>query len=39
MLLHEEVTDEIIAAFYSVYNGLGFGFLERVYQNALYYEW
>ena len=38
MLLHEEVTDEIIAAFYTVYNELGFGFLERVYQNALYYE-
>ena len=38
MLLHEEITDEIIAAFYTVYNELGFGFLERVYQNALYYE-
>ena len=38
MLLHEDITDEIIAAFYTVYNELGFGFLERVYQNALYYE-
>lgn len=33
-----ELTDKIIQAFYSVYNELGFGFLENVYQNALYYE-
>ena len=38
MLLYEEITDEIIAAFYNVYRELGFGFLERVYQNALYFE-
>lgn len=36
-LLKEE-TDGIIAAFYDVYNTLGYGFLERVYQNALYQE-
>ena len=33
---HKELTDKIIQAFYCVYNELGFGFLENVYQNALY---
>ena len=37
-LLHEELTDVIIKTFYEVYNELGYGFLERVYQNALFYE-
>jgi GxxExxY protein len=37
-LLHEELTDKIIKAFYSVYSGLGYGFLEKVYENALCYE-
>ncbi len=36
--LFKEETDEIIAAFYEVYNSLGYGFLERVYQNAFYQE-
>ncbi|MDR0830267.1 MAG: GxxExxY protein [Prevotellaceae bacterium] len=36
-LLHKELTDTIISCFYQVYNDLGYGFLERVYQNALYY--
>ena len=35
---HKELTDRIIQAFYCVYNELGFGFLENVYQNALYFE-
>jgi len=35
---HEELTDKIIKSFYNVYNELGFGFLENVYQNALYFE-
>ena len=35
---YKELTDGIIQAFYCVYNELGFGFLENVYQNALYYE-
>jgi len=35
---HSELTDQIIQAFYCVYNELGFGFLENVYQNALYFE-
>ena len=37
-LLHKELTDEIIKTFYDVYNELGFGFLEKVYQNSLYME-
>ena len=37
-LLHSEITKSIIKIFYQVYNELGYGFLERVYQNALYYE-
>ncbi len=32
------MTDQILNAFYEVYNELGYGFLERVYQNALYFE-
>ena len=35
---YRELTDKIIQVFYCVYNDLGFGFLENVYQNALYYE-
>jgi len=35
---HKDLTDTIIKAFYNVYNELGFGFLENVYQNALYFE-
>jgi len=30
MLLHEEITETIIKSFYTVYNKLGYGFLERV---------
>ena len=37
-LLHKEITDKIIRAFYNVYNELGFGFLEKVYRNALFLE-
>lgn len=37
-LLHKELTDVIIKTFYEVYNELGYGFLERVYQNSLYLE-
>ncbi len=38
MLLHEEITDVIIKCFYKVYNELGFGFLEKVYENAMLIE-
>jgi GxxExxY protein len=34
-LLHAEITDKIIAAAYEVYNQLGFGFSEKVYENAM----
>ncbi len=37
-LKHRDITDQIINAYYKVYNTLGFGFLEKVYQNALYLE-
>lgn len=37
-LLHEELTNVIIKTFYEVYNELGYGFLEKVYQNALCIE-
>lgn len=35
---HTEVTDRIIKAFYKVYNSLGYGFLEKVYENSLLLE-
>ena len=35
---HEEITEQIIKAFYKVYNTLGYGFLEKVYENAMYLE-
>jgi GxxExxY protein len=35
---HKELTEQIIKAFYKVYNELGYGFLEKVYQNSLYIE-
>ena len=38
MLLHEELTEIIIKSFYTVYNKLGYGFLEKVYENALLLE-
>ena len=37
-LLHEDITDKIIAAFYQVYNELGYGFLEKVYEEAMIIE-
>ena len=35
LLLHSDLTDKIIKSFYAVYNHLGFGFQEKVYENAL----
>lgn len=35
---HSEITEKIIIAFYKVYNTLGYGFLEKVYENALFFE-
>lgn len=36
--LHCELTDKVINCFYYVYNTLGHGFLEKVYENALKIE-
>lgn len=33
-----DLTESAIGAFYEVYNTLGYGFLEKVYVNALQYE-
>jgi GxxExxY protein len=35
---HADVTEKIIQAFYRAYNVLGYGFAEKVYQNALVIE-
>jgi len=35
MFKHKEITDIILKSFYEVYNELGDGFLESVYENAL----
>jgi GxxExxY protein len=35
---YEPLTEKIIGCFYTVYNQLGYGFLERVYENALLIE-
>jgi len=37
-MLHKELTDRIIACFYKVYTNLGYGFLEKVYENAMLIE-
>ena len=35
---HKALTEEIIKVFYRVYNALGYGFLEKVYENAMIIE-
>jgi len=35
---HTDITELIIKAFYKVYNTLGYGFLEKVYRNAMAIE-
>ncbi len=35
---HSQVTEKIIRAFYNVYNRLGYGFLEKVYERSLAIE-
>lgn len=35
---HSEITEKIISAFYKVYNTSGNGFLEKVYENAMFIE-
>ena len=36
--LYQDLTERIIKCFYEVYNTLGFGFLEKVYEHALMIE-
>lgn len=36
--IHSDITSKIIKAYYNVYNKLGYGFLEKVYENALIIE-
>ncbi|MBK7147748.1 MAG: GxxExxY protein [Bacteroidetes bacterium] len=35
---HSEITELIIGSFFKVYNSLGYGFLEKVYENAMLEE-
>lgn len=37
-LLHRELSRAVIGAFFEVYNTLGYGFLEKVYENAMVHE-
>ena len=36
--LHTDITGKILKAFFKVYNTLGYGFLEKVYENAMLIE-
>jgi GxxExxY protein len=36
--IHSDITEVIIKSFYKVYNTLGYGFLEKVYDRALLIE-
>ncbi len=38
MYKHQETTEQIIKAFYNVYHTLGYGFLEKIYENAMMIE-
>jgi GxxExxY protein len=37
-MLHAELTSSVLGCFYRVFNELGHGFLERVYETALFME-
>ncbi len=37
-MIQEELTKQVIGAFYKVYNTLGYGFLEKVYERAMCIE-
>ena len=37
-MINQEKTSLILKCYYKVYNTLGFGFLEKVYENALFLE-
>ena len=34
-LIHQDLTEKVIGIFYEVYNELGHGFLESVYEEAM----
>jgi GxxExxY protein len=36
--LHQDLTERIIKCFFAVYNTLGYGFLEKVYERAMMIE-
>ena len=38
MSKHQQITEKIIGAFYEVYNSLGYGFLEQVYEKVMVLE-
>ena len=38
MIYEKELSDNIIGCAFKVYNELGNGFLEKVYENSLYHE-
>ena len=35
---YKDLTEQIIKVFYKVYNTLGYGFLEKIYENAMMIE-
>jgi len=37
-MLHKDLTSKIIKSYYKVYNDLGYGFLEKVYENSMMIE-
>lgn len=37
-MLEQKLSNRIMQCYYKVYNTLGYGFLEKVYENALYLE-
>ena len=37
-MLQEEISSKVLRAYYNVYNTLGYGFLEKVYENAMVIE-
>lgn len=37
-MLHADITEKIIQAYYKVHRTLGYGFLEKVYENAMRIE-
>ena len=36
--MHKDITDRVIKCFFKVYNTLGYGFLEKIYENSMLIE-